>query len=85
MFTSDKEYLNRLKEKRSSAAESNLRNYLPGENNKSEDDNLLSTFKNTFTNDSKPQMSKLKHRKRVSMAISQSSSSDKRQHNGIPF
>ena len=81
MFTSDKEYLNRLKEKRSSAAESNLRNYLPGENNR-EDDNLLSNFKNTFTNDSKHKMSKSKHRKRVSMAISHSSISEKCQHNG---
>lgn len=82
MFTSDKEYLNRLKEKRSSAAESNLRSYLPGDNNNGEDDNLLSTFKNTFTNDSKSKMSKSKRRKRVSIAISHSSYSDKHQHNG---
>jgi hypothetical protein len=60
MFKSDNEYLNRLKEKRSSAGESNLRNFLPGEIGTYENENLLSIFKNTHSNESKLSMYQLK-------------------------
>jgi len=46
-YKSDKDIESQMKDKRSSGVESNWRNFLPGEIGQTEDDNLLSIFKNT--------------------------------------
>jgi len=65
-FTSDKDYLTKLKEKRLSSSDANFRQLLPGEIGQYENDNLLSTIKNTLTNESKGWMTS---QKRVSLAL----------------
>ena len=53
IFKTESEYLNKLKDKRSSGSDSKYRNFLPGEIGNYEDENLLSLFKNTQSNESK--------------------------------
>jgi hypothetical protein len=65
-YKSNKEYLNKLKHKRMSVADTKFRSFLPGEIGNFEDDNVLSIFKNTT--DSKFSLSKLS-KKRISKAM----------------
>lgn len=68
-FKNDVDYINKLKDKQSNGTESGLRQFLPGEIGHYEDDNMLSLFRNTNTNESKLSISKLSKKfKRSSMA-----------------